>query len=43
MAKARGYKAGDFSYNTGKLRCPTREGTPDEIKSCEDSLTGKYI
>ena len=21
-AKARGYKAGDFSYNTGKLRCP---------------------
>ena len=22
-AKARGYKAGDFSYNTGSLRCPT--------------------
>ena len=21
-AKAKGYKAGDFSYNTGKLRCP---------------------
>jgi len=26
-AKARGYKAGDFSYNTGKLRCPTCDGT----------------
>ena len=22
-AKEAGYKAGDFSYNTGKLRCPT--------------------
>src|SRR5699024_956336 len=22
-----GYKAGDFSYNTGKLRCPTCDGT----------------
>ena len=26
-AKALGYKAGDFSYNTGKLRCPTCDGT----------------
>ncbi|MBR0312522.1 MAG: excinuclease ABC subunit UvrA [Oscillospiraceae bacterium] len=26
-AKAKGYKAGDFSYNTGKLRCPTCDGT----------------
>ncbi len=22
-----GYKAGDFSYNTGKLRCPSCDGT----------------
>ncbi|MFQ9072854.1 MAG: hypothetical protein ACLR43_09085 [Faecalibacillus faecis] len=26
-AKSKGYKAGDFSYNTGKLRCPTCDGT----------------
>lgn len=26
-AKALGYKAGDFSYNTGALRCPTCDGT----------------
>ena len=26
-AKAAGYKAGDFSYNTGRLRCPTCDGT----------------
>ena len=26
-AKEKGYKAGDFSYNTGKLRCPTCDGT----------------
>lgn len=26
-AKVKGYKAGDFSYNTGKLRCPTCDGT----------------
>ena len=26
-AKQAGYKAGDFSYNTGKLRCPTCDGT----------------
>lgn len=27
QSKERGYKAGDFSYNTGKLRCPTCDGT----------------
>ena len=26
-AKKLGYKAGDFSYNTGKLRCPVCDGT----------------
>lgn len=26
-AKALGYRAGDFSYNTGKLRCPVCDGT----------------
>jgi excinuclease ABC subunit A len=26
-AKDKGLKAGDFSYNTGKLRCPTCDGT----------------
>ncbi|MBS6952042.1 MAG: excinuclease ABC subunit UvrA [Enterocloster asparagiformis] len=26
-AKAQGYRAGDFSYNTGRLRCPTCDGT----------------
>ena len=26
-AKTLGFKAGDFSYNTGKLRCPTCDGT----------------
>ena len=26
-AKELGYKAGDFSYNTGKLRCPSCDGT----------------
>ncbi len=26
-AKARGLKAGDFSYNTGNLRCPVCDGT----------------
>lgn len=26
-AKALGYKAGDFSYNTGRLRCPACDGT----------------
>ena len=27
LAKDNGYKAGDFSYNTGKLRCPLCDGT----------------
>ena len=26
-AKSMGFKAGDFSYNTGKLRCPVCDGT----------------
>ena len=26
-AKQRGYRAGDFSYNTGSLRCPVCDGT----------------
>lgn len=26
-AKEKGYKAGDFSYNTGRLRCPLCDGT----------------
>ena len=26
-ARASGYKAGDFSYNTGRLRCPVCDGT----------------
>ena len=26
-AKAAGWRAGDFSYNTGRLRCPTCDGT----------------
>lgn len=27
QAKEQGYKAGDFSYNTGRLRCPVCDGT----------------
>lgn len=27
QAKQAGYRAGDFSYNTGKLRCPVCDGT----------------
>lgn len=26
-ARAQGYRAGDFSYNTGRLRCPVCDGT----------------
>ena len=26
-ARSRGYRAGDFSYNTGRLRCPVCDGT----------------
>ncbi len=51
-AKARGYKAGDFSYNTGALRCPTCDGTgvisldvqflPDVDIPCPDCRGSRY-
>lgn len=51
-AKARGYKAGDFSYNTGKLRCATCDGTgeisldvqflPDVDVTCPDCRGSRY-
>ena len=51
-AKARGCKAGDFSYNTGKLRCPTCDGTgsisldiqflPDVEIVCPDCGGSRY-
>ena len=51
-AKQRGYKAGDFSYNTGSLRCPTCDGTgqisldvqflPDVDIPCPDCRGGRY-
>ena len=51
-AKALGYKAGDFSYNTGKLRCPTCDGTgsisldvqflPDVDIPCPDCRGSRY-
>jgi excinuclease ABC subunit A len=51
-AKALGYKAGDFSYNTGKLRCPTCDGTgtisldvqflPDVEIPCPDCHGSRY-
>ena len=51
-AKERGYKAGDFSYNTGKLRCPTCDGTgtisldvqflPDVDIPCPDCGGSRY-
>ena len=51
-AKQRGYKAGDFSYNTGKLRCLTCDGTgqisldvqflPDVDIPCPDCRGGRY-
>ena len=51
-AKERGYKAGDFSYNTGKLRCPVCDGTgsisldvqflPDVEISCPDCGGSRY-
>ena len=47
-----GYKAGDFSYNTGKLRCPTCDGTgsisldiqflPDVEITCPDCGGSRY-
>lgn len=52
IAKAKGYKAGDFSYNTGKLRCPTCDGTgaisldvqflPDVDIPCPDCHGSRY-
>lgn len=46
------YKAGDFSYNTGKLRCPTCDGTgeisldvqflPDVHIPCPDCRGSRY-
>ncbi|MBQ9264087.1 MAG: excinuclease ABC subunit UvrA [Clostridia bacterium] len=51
-AKAKGYKAGDFSYNTGNLRCPTCDGTgvisldvqflPDVDIPCPDCRGSRY-
>ncbi len=51
-AKALGYKAGDFSYNTGKLRCPACDGTgvisldvqflPDVEIPCPDCRGSRY-
>ena len=51
-AKERGFKAGDFSYNTGKLRCPLCDGTgvisldvqflPDVEVPCPDCRGSRY-
>ena len=51
-AKALGYKAGDFSYNTGTLRCPGCDGTgvvsldvqflPDVNIPCPDCRGSRY-
>lgn len=51
-AKEKGYKAGDFSYNTGKLRCPVCDGTgvisldvqflPDVDIPCPDCRGTRY-
>ena len=51
-AKAKGYKAGDFSYNTGSLRCPVCDGTgtisldvqflPDVDIPCPDCGGSRY-
>ena len=51
-AKALGYKAGDFSYNTGNLRCPVCDGTgvisldvqflPDVDIPCPDCGGSRY-
>ena len=51
-AKAHGYKAGDFSYNTGSLRCPGCDGTgevsldvqflPDVNIPCPDCRGSRY-
>ena len=51
-AKAHHYKAGDFSYNTGELRCPTCDGTgeisldvqflPDVQIPCPECRSSRY-
>lgn len=51
-AKQHGYKAGDFSYNTGSLRCPVCDGTgqisldvqflPDVEIPCPDCHGSRY-
>lgn len=51
-AKTGGWKAGDFSYNTGRLRCPTCDGTgsisldvqflPDVTIECPDCCGSRY-
>lgn len=51
-AKERGLRAGDFSYNTGSLRCPTCDGTgvisldvqflPDVQITCPDCRGSRY-
>ena len=51
-AKNRKYKAGDFSYNTGKLRCPVCDGTgqisldvqflPDVDVPCPECSGSRY-
>lgn len=51
-AREQHYKAGDFSYNTGKLRCPTCDGTgeisldvqflPDVQIPCPDCRGSRY-
>lgn len=52
-AKELGYKAGDFSYNTGKLRCPICDGTgvinldvqflPDVKITCPQCRGSRYL
>lgn len=52
LAKERGYKSGDFSYNTGNLRCPACDGTgvisldvqflPDVEIPCPDCGGSRY-
>ena len=41
-AKLLGYKAGDFSYNTGSLRCPVCDGTGDDFTGCPVSAGCGY-
>lgn len=42
-AKEAGYKAGDFSYNTGKLRCPTCDGTGLSALMCSFYRMWRYL